>query len=210
MVQDVAQRHNRLFDALLVAAECGSVEFVRSKLQSCTVAELVEVAGAACRGGHLPAMQLLLVQGVGVDSVLRIGATLLIRAASWGYVPLVKELLARGADVNLPMTSDNRTALMVASKNGHVDVVKLLISGGSNVNATQTDGMSSLMWASQNGSNTPHQHALSTYIDADTHTHMHTHTTDTTQHTHMHTHTRTHTITRPRATQTPTCTHTLT
>jgi hypothetical protein len=68
VVQDVSQRHHRLFDAPMVAAECKGVDFVRKHLHGCTVAEMVELTGAAFRGGALSVVQLLLDRhGVGIN-----------------------------------------------------------------------------------------------------------------------------------------------
>jgi ankyrin repeat protein len=43
---------------------------------------------------------------------------------------LVKELLAKGADMNL-QTKEGSTTLSIASKKGHTDVVKLLKKAGA-------------------------------------------------------------------------------
>ena len=54
-------------------------------------------------------------------------ATLLLTAAGWGHLALVKELLKRGASVDLP-TSFGCTALMEAAYHGHLSICLLYTS----------------------------------------------------------------------------------
>jgi hypothetical protein len=60
VVEEVAQRYNRQQDAASVAAECGNVELVRSRLRMSTVSERISLMCASCRGGHLQVMRLCL------------------------------------------------------------------------------------------------------------------------------------------------------
>jgi hypothetical protein len=153
VARDVAQQHGRMFDALLVAAEWGGVDLIEGEIRrvGCSRAQLVDIMGAACRGGRLQVVQLLLDRGVAVNDLLPNGASFLMRASAFGSVALVEELLNRGADINCARASDNCTALMAACQDGWTEVVSFLLSQGANVNAAQHDGFTSLLWSSQNG-----------------------------------------------------------
>ena len=79
------------------------------------------------------------------------GTTPLIIASSNGHMAVVRELLARGADVN---ARDNigGTALHEASSNGHAEAQReLLKRDGVNVNAQDNDGSTPLMDACLDG-----------------------------------------------------------
>jgi hypothetical protein len=67
------------------------------------------------------------------------GQTLLMTAAAKGRVSRVKDLLARGAEVN---DKDNagQTALMRAAAGGHTVIVKLLLNRGAEVNERDHEG----------------------------------------------------------------------
>jgi ankyrin repeat protein len=57
--------------------------------------------------------------------------TALITAAYNGHTPVVRELLAAGADINAKLGDGSfATALILASRNGHTDVVQLLEQAG--------------------------------------------------------------------------------
>ena len=93
------------------------------------------------------------------------GATPLLRAALSGDLPVVRLLLAHGADPMIP-TFDHTTPLMVASGVGWaegtiheytedqtLEVVKLLLSLGSDVNAANDHGITALHGAAYKGAN---------------------------------------------------------
>ena len=69
---------------------------------------------------------------------------LLIKAAKQGMIPLIKELLAEGANVH----AGNDYALRWASGNGHIDTVAMLLEAGADVHAEDDYA---LRWASHNG-----------------------------------------------------------
>lgn len=58
------------------------------------------------------------------------GTTILMVAASRGHTSFVRELIARGAEVQA-VDLDNWTALLCAAKSGHLEVVELLIEHGA-------------------------------------------------------------------------------
>ena len=67
VVEDVALRTNRRQRAAQVAAECGNLDLVRSRLLMCSALERIDLIKAACAGGQLQAMQLCCEAGVGVN-----------------------------------------------------------------------------------------------------------------------------------------------
>ena len=78
------------------------------------------------------------------------GLTALMWAAHHGHLQIVKELIQRGADIDL-INDSGWTALLAASQQGFVKIVESLISAGANVNAADSDGWNALMRAKQNG-----------------------------------------------------------
>ena len=83
------------------------------------------------------------------------GNTLLISAAHYGNLAVVRELLSRGATVNFRARQDGWTPLMCASRSvstilenrDFIDIVRLLIAAGADVNARDDTGGSVLMKA---------------------------------------------------------------
>ena len=65
-------------------------------------------------------------------------------AAALGDLALVKESLAKGADVNY-QNGDGRSALMRSSKRGHLDVVKCLLEHGALVNQRDNNQKTAIM-----------------------------------------------------------------
>ena len=71
------------------------------------------------------------------------GLNALLYAARSGCYPCVEELIAAGADVNLP-TPEGITPLMIALDNQHNDVAKLLMDKGANLNVWDWWGRTAL------------------------------------------------------------------
>lgn len=71
-------------------------------------------------------------------------------AAGKGLTPFVRELLARGADVQAE-DLDNWTALLCASKNGHLEIVEILLGHNADFEHREMGGWTSLMWSSYRG-----------------------------------------------------------
>lgn len=91
------------------------------------------------------------------------GRTILMVAASKGYIELISEILSKDAWVN-NVDSDSRIALHYAidNKAENLDVVNLLIEHGSDVNqATINDGHTPLMMAVLRG----HKHIVKIFVD---------------------------------------------
>jgi hypothetical protein len=73
----------------------------------------------------------------------RNGETWLMEAARSGQASTVRNLLARGAEVN-DKDEGGQTALMKAAGNGHTAVVRLLLAGGAEVNEKDNKGQTAL------------------------------------------------------------------
>ncbi|XP_055679140.1 kinase D-interacting substrate of 220 kDa isoform X2 [Lutzomyia longipalpis] len=76
--------------------------------------------------------------------------TVLMVCATRGMVSFVRELIARGADVQAE-DIDNWTPLLCAAKEGHADVVQLLLEHDANQEHRDMGGWSALMWSSYKG-----------------------------------------------------------
>ena len=76
--------------------------------------------------------------------------SLLHAAAGPGQLELVKELLKRGASVDLP-TSLGLTALMVAAFSGHLSTLLLLLQYSANLDLQSNSGVTALMKAAHQG-----------------------------------------------------------
>lgn len=100
----------------------------------------------ACAASHAKIVQKILTMDVKVNDE---GETVLMIASQNGYIGIVQELIANGANVDAK-DNDGQTALMKASGCGLLDIVRELITNGANVNAKRNDGWTSLMLASMN------------------------------------------------------------
>ena len=65
----------------------------------------------------------------------------MIKAAYWGDTIVVKDCLAKGADINAKLERSGWTALMFAASEGHVEILSFLIPGGADVNARSSWGI---------------------------------------------------------------------
>jgi len=77
--------------------------------------------------------------------------TLLETAIRASQLSIVKLLIDRGADVNLPNTPGNNTPLMYASMQKESGIVELLIQKGAHVTSTNTAGESAMLLAKRTG-----------------------------------------------------------
>lgn len=89
--------------------------------------------------------KLLISSGANVNFKNKLGFTPLHIAAGLGQVDVVRDLIAKGANVNEICTGDNDvTALHSASAYGNIDVINELIKSGSNINAIDKEGRSAM------------------------------------------------------------------
>ncbi len=96
----------------------------------------------------------LIKAGADVNRTHRTDASALAHACLEGHAPVVKALLAAGANVNQPgkiegMRGDaaRMTPLMIAAMCGHAPVVKLLLAAGADTAAKDAKGHTALDWA---------------------------------------------------------------
>ena len=86
------------------------------------------------------------------------GVSLVHAAAIKNNVPILKELIKRGLDVNL-LDNDGQTPLHYAAEQAGVEVIKILLDAGALINVVDKNGKTPLMLAKTN----PHKASL-TYL----------------------------------------------
>ncbi len=74
------------------------------------------------------------------------GETLLMIASTYGCMPIVQELVAAGADINLFSTSTT-SALVNATVNHHKAIVEFLLENGASINGAAQGGDTALIAA---------------------------------------------------------------
>lgn len=107
------------------------------------------VMSSACRYGEdTMVLKFLLDHGAKPDSVRSPkGRTcLMVAAAYYGGVPMCRQLIKHGADVNA-MALDGTTALMLAAQNLKSDLVAYLIEHGANPRQKDSKGRNALAYA---------------------------------------------------------------
>lgn len=81
----------------------------------------------------------------------QMSTTALIEAAGPGHLPIVKELVEHGADVDKPEPCDGRVPLAAAAQGGSAPVIEYLISKGARVDAKSKLGNTPLHMAAAYG-----------------------------------------------------------
>jgi ankyrin repeat protein len=76
--------------------------------------------------------------------------TLLMKAATEGYLKTAKLLIDKGADIDAK-TNEGNTALMAASMAGYTKIVELLVDAGANAKAKNNMGYTAEMYAKEKG-----------------------------------------------------------
>ena len=109
---------------------------------------------ATAVGADVPRIRELLREGANPNLQNWEGCTALNFAVCEGELSFVKELLSKGADVNLPNTLNGGTPLMFASgaqppttEAASEEMVGLLLSRGARVNAQDNEGHTALEYA---------------------------------------------------------------
>lgn len=95
-------------------------------------------------------INVLLAEGVSVDTTDQNGTTPLMIAAKIGNPRIVRMLLAHNPDVNRK-NNEGTSALMIAAEHGQVFVAEQLISKGADLNAKNSNGFTSLEIAKRHG-----------------------------------------------------------
>ncbi len=76
--------------------------------------------------------------------------TLLMKAATEGYLKTAKLLIDKGAEIDA-RTNEGTSALMVASSGGYTKIVELLINAGANTKIKNSMGYTAEMYAKEKG-----------------------------------------------------------
>lgn len=104
----------------------------------------------AVESRNIGAVILLADAGARIDNdARRTDRSALTVAAELGEVAIVRELIARGADVD-QTGSSTEVALLKAARNGHADVLQILIDEGAYLEETDLSGNTALDLAEQN------------------------------------------------------------
>lgn len=104
----------------------------------------------ACEGGHSGAVKLLIEQAYYKDVELSGCKDAFFDACFEGDLPLVRQFLERGMDVNA-RNDFHWTALMFAAAKGHTDIVEYLLAKGAEVNKSDFSGKTALGLAVEGG-----------------------------------------------------------
>ena len=78
------------------------------------------------------------------------GFTLLMKAATEGYLKTAKLLIDNKAEIDA-RSNEGGTALIAASMGGYTKIVELLVNAGANTNLKNNMGYSADMYAKENG-----------------------------------------------------------
>lgn len=107
--------------------------------------------GMAAKYGHTEIVYALLESGARIEASDHQGSTPLMWAVRNNHIDIVKELIAKIANVDPVLWQIQRTALWHAAFDGHNEIVKLLIESGADVNKTDENGVGPLFAAAQEG-----------------------------------------------------------
>ncbi len=153
---DVTARNNHGDTALHLASRNGHTEVVRALLAAGADVNakgpnsLTPLSFASLRG-HAEVVSSLLAADADLNARRRSdGGTAIHIAAEGGKVPVIKALLAVGAEVDAKANRD-RTALFAASLYGQGVAVNFLLAAGADVNAKDVDGWTPLFAAARQG-----------------------------------------------------------
>lgn len=104
----------------------------------------------AIRSIDYTSINVLLSEGMNIDTVNRQGNTPLMVASKIGNLRIMDILLAHKPSMNL-QNKKGSTALMIAARTGQFHVVKKLVTNGADVSMQNEDGNTALTLASKFG-----------------------------------------------------------
>jgi len=100
---------------------------------------------AAIYGGHRPIFDYLIHQGADVNGIGYENGTILMAAANQGNVEMLRQLLEKNANPNLPSPTTGETPLHAATAKGFakgtLECVELLLKAGANPNIKAKSGV---------------------------------------------------------------------
>lgn len=144
------------YSLLGIAAELGDVAIASALLEAgvdidAPVKPGMEPLRIAFDCNEVDMMRLLLQRRPGdIDRIVADGETMLLRACSYGTLPMVALLLQQGADVNR-RNHDGLTPLAVAARSGFTDVLALLLAAPDvDLNFADINGDTPLCHAARN------------------------------------------------------------
>jgi ankyrin repeat protein len=152
------------YDEILVAARDNRAEVVMDLVQRGMDANTSDRSGTtllmfAARSGNEQLIEFLLEKRANVLKQNKFGDNAVGLAALNGSLPVVRRLVAGGADI----AARGWNALHYAAYNGHVDIVRFLVAKGAALDARAPNQQTALMLAARNG----HQEVVKLLIDAD-------------------------------------------
>jgi len=103
----------------------------------------------AAYDGNEATVTSLLTKGANVNATDAEGYTAIIYASAYGYVEIMKKLIAKGADVSKLRNDVN--PVFAAVNNNNTVALDLLIAAGADINCIDINGYTPLMFAAQEG-----------------------------------------------------------
>ena len=105
---------------------------------------------AACTGGHIDIVKLLVTRGADVNKTTLTRSTPLRGASFHGYINVMEYLLNANANINTP-NCIGQSPLCIAAMRGEVEAVKFLIAKGADVKQRTINGYSVMHLAAAKG-----------------------------------------------------------
>lgn len=107
---------------------------------------------AAASGQLKPLISILDKQPYLLNTLALDGFSALSLACFFGHLEVVKELLERGADMNLAANNESKIyPIHAATASTNLDIIRLLLSNGTDVNAAQHGGFRAIHSATMHG-----------------------------------------------------------
>ena len=105
---------------------------------------------AACTGGHIDIVKLLIARGADVNKTTLTRSTPLRGASFHGFIDVMRYLIKVGADINTP-NCIGQSPLCIAAMRGEVEAVKFLVQNGANTDQHTINGYSVMHLAAAKG-----------------------------------------------------------